>query len=101
MGVPAGQDPLRRHNAISEISGYEFRDHLGRVYKKVPSPHFDMMARLLLTGIALFCSYLFVMASKTCNRQLIWDVAIVLGVPFLVFWAAKLWNWLREKVVRH
>jgi hypothetical protein len=98
-GVTAGTDRLRNHTAISGISGYEFRDHLGRVYREIPSPHFDMMARLLLTGIALFFSYLFTIASKQCNRPLIWDVAIVLGVPALVYLAAKLWNWLLEKVV--
>jgi hypothetical protein len=95
VGAAPGTDPLRNHSAITGISGYEFRDHLGDVYKNIPSPHFDLMARLLLTGTTLFCSYLFVMASRGCNRELIWDAAILFGVPAGVYLAAKLWNWLR------
>jgi hypothetical protein len=93
-----GKDKFRDHKAISDISGFEFRHHLGTVYNKIPSPHFDLMARLLLTGISLFCCYVFVLASQECKRKLVWNAIILFGIPVLVYLAAHLWNFIREKV---
>jgi hypothetical protein len=85
-----------RDTAAEQATGYEFRRELGDIYNRVHWPHFDLMARLLILGVILFCSYAFFVATAPCDRKWYWTAAILFGPAIIGYILVRLWNWWKD-----